>query len=70
MVTFHKKETVCLDANGNSVYYCEGACMASDTKPTAGNIYNGSLLHEIDTGKDFRYDAEGGDWIDPTAEST
>lgn len=39
--------------------------LSSDTKPDAPP--NGSDFLEIDTGKTWYYDADGGDWIDPTA---
>lgn len=34
-------------------------CLSTDTKPSAPN---GSECIEIDTGKIFLYDAEGGEW--------
>lgn len=36
-------------------------CTSTDTKPTAG-VPNGSTCIEIDTGKGYLYDAEGGEW--------
>ena len=38
--------------------YVEGACLSTDTKPTAG-ILNGSSLIEMDTGKVYFYDEAG-----------
>ena len=67
MVTFHKKTYVGYDADGVLQLYCEGACLADDTKPTGAEIMNGSALFEIDTGKTYYYDAESADWVDPTA---
>ena len=37
---------------------------SSDTKPDAPN---GSDFLEINTGKTWYYDADSGEWIDPTA---
>ena len=34
-------------------------CLSTDTKPSAPN---GSLCMEIDTGKVYMFDAEGGEW--------
>lgn len=41
-------------------------CKAADTKPTDG-VPNGSDCLEMDTGKTWYYDAEGNEWLDPTA---
>ena len=38
-------------------------CTSTDTKPTAG-VPNGSTCIEIDTGKGYLYDAEGGEWYE------
>lgn len=35
--------------------------LSTDTKPT-DNIANGSVFFEIDTGKNYRFDREGGEW--------
>lgn len=34
--------------------------LSTDTKPT--DVPNGSEFREMDTGKDFMYDEESGDW--------
>lgn len=39
--------------------------LSGDTKPDAPP--NGSDFLEIDTGKTWYYDADSGEWIDPTA---
>lgn len=36
-------------------------CASTDAKPTTG-VPNGSTCIEIDTGKGYLYDAEGGEW--------
>lgn len=38
-------------------------CLYSDTKPTE-NIANGSIAVEIDTGKVFFFNEEGGAWVE------
>lgn len=48
------------DANGNSVKYCEGSCLSSDTKPI--NWDNGSKLVEMDTGVLYLYDRQNAVW--------
>lgn len=56
-------------ANGEPVeYYGVGDCLSTDTKPTEG-IANGSVLHEMDTSKTFKFDAEGSAWVEVTGES-
>jgi len=67
MVTFHKKTYVGYDADGVLQLYCEGACLAADTKPTDAEIMNGSTMLEVDTGKTWYFDGENSTWIDPTA---
>lgn len=42
---------------GNGLVYIEGACLSSDTKPTAG-IVTGSKFTEADTGDVYMF-AEG-----------
>ena len=48
-------------SHGVGNQYIEGFCLSTDTKPTNG-IENGSQLVEIDTGKLYFYDEEGGIW--------
>lgn len=43
------------------IYYGSGVCLSTDEKPT-GNVENGSMLIEMDTGKVWFYDAENGIW--------
>ena len=45
------------------VYYSEGECLSTDTKPTEG-IGNGSKLLEMDTGKLYMFDAENITWVE------
>lgn len=52
---------------GKRRVYGEGNCRSSDAKPTLiedAGIFNGSKLHELDTGKDFRFDEELNDWVE------
>ena len=51
-------------SNTNMAMHYRG--LADDTKPTDG-IPNGSDFLEMDTGKTWYYDADSGDWVDPTA---
>lgn len=39
--------------------------LSTDTKPT--NVGNGSTLHEIDTGKEYMFDAAGKEWYEQTS---
>ena len=63
MVTFHKSIFIAV-ADGTPTYYKEGACLSTDSKPTGGDLYNGSKLDEIDTGKSYRYNAAGEAWVE------
>ena len=59
MVTWRKATP-----NGPTVY-AVGDCKSSDVKPAAiGDrpLCNGSQLEELDTGRQFRLDAETGSW--------
>ncbi len=47
--------------DGTSIYYKEGDCLESDTKPTEG-IGNGSKLFEMNTGKLFAFDEQHEKW--------
>lgn len=51
-------------SNTNMAMHYRG--MAADSKPTDG-IPNGSDFLEMDTGKTWYFDADSGDWVDPTA---
>ena len=52
--------------NGNDLLEAVKLCgVSADTKPT--NVGNGSTLHEIDTGKDYMFDAEGKEWYEQTS---
>lgn len=50
-------------SNTNMVMHYRG--MSTDTKPDG--VPNGSDFLEINTGKTWYYDADSGEWIDPTA---
>ena len=67
MVTFHKHvltEVATQANNMTATYYKEGTCLSTDEKPTGGDLYNGSKLDEIDTGKSYRYNAAGETWVE------
>ena len=57
MVTFNEQRYVDL----GQVYYV-GDCLSSDTKPTGGNIMNGSKLLEMDTSTLYIYDKASQEW--------
>lgn len=61
MVTWTTRRTMNADTSGRPVYYCEGDCLSTDPKPTAG-IFNGSILVEIDTGSIYKFNADAGTW--------
>lgn len=44
------------------LYYGEGDCLSADTKPT-NNIFNGSVLTEIDTGNIYKFDQSSNSWM-------
>lgn len=55
--------------NGEPVeQYGVGDCLSTDAKPTTG-IANGSVLHEMDTSTTYKYNAEGGEWVEVTGDS-
>ena len=52
--------------NGNPVYYKEGTCDSTDTKPTgnaAKDVSEGSSLVESDTGDVYFYNQKTDSWI-------
>ena len=65
MVTFCK-ETFGGIIEGKAYIYKEGHCLSDDTKPTEGDLYNGSKLLEMDTGKTYYYDFDNATWLDGT----
>ena len=54
MVTFNKT------IYGYGPDYVEGECLSTDKKPV--DVYNGSKLIEMDTGKIYIFDAENMQW--------
>ncbi len=48
--------------------YIQGACLSTDTKPTAGFL-NGRCLFEMVTGKVYFYDEAGTQWLEFGGES-
>lgn len=50
-------------SNTNMVMHYRG--MSTDTKPDG--VPNGSDFFEMDSGKTWYYDADGEEWLDPTA---
>lgn len=56
--------------DGDPCLYKEGHCLSTDSKPTGGDLFNGSKLIEMDTGKTCYYDAENETWLDGTEAAT
>lgn len=52
--------------SGPKDLYGVGDCLSTDAKPTE-NIGNGSVLREMDTGKNFKFDADGAKWLEQPA---
>lgn len=50
-------------SNTNMAMHYRG--LSTDTKPSSAP--NGSDFLEMDTGKMWYFDDDGGDWVDPTA---
>lgn len=62
MVTINNEKWMGKSApTGKALYYREGVCLSTDTKPTEGWA-NGSVLLEMDTSKAYAYDAENAEW--------
>ena len=49
--------------NPHDSFHHKYAGLSTDTKPTDG-VPNGSECREIDTSKDFRFDAEITEWLE------
>ncbi len=47
---------------GNGGYFCAWEGLSTDTKPSGK--YNGSVVHEIDTGKVFSYNEATDTWVE------
>lgn len=60
MITYQESKFITND-DGNAIYYAEGVCLSTDTKPT--DLANGSRLLEMDTGKVYFFDEECGQWL-------
>ena len=56
MITYNVSE------HPSGKHYFEGVCLSSDSKPTGGNICNGSKLLELDTATLYIYDEENNTW--------
>lgn len=69
MVTFYKT-TWGGEVDFETCLYKEGHCLSTDSKPTGGDLYNGSKLIEMDTGKTLYYDAENETWLNGTEAET
>lgn len=67
MVTFYKTTWGGM-VDGEPCIYKEGRCLSTDEKPTGGDLFNGSKLIEMDTGKVCYYDAAGEQWLDGEVE--
>ena len=63
MVRYSEKEMRGFDANGNPVFYGEGSCESTDTKPT-DRVATGSIITEVDTKKVFFYSEETEEWVE------
>jgi hypothetical protein len=64
MVTWSKiKYSGRTKPDGTLIYYKEGDCLSSDTKPTEG-VGNGSKLFEMNTGKLYAFDEKNAKWED------
>ena len=64
MVTWHFSERRLDPLTQSYKRYRKGECLSTDEKPTAEDtdIYNGSRLREMDTGKTYLYDAVSDVW--------
>lgn len=64
MVTYTKEVFVGrqdrVTSGGLPIYYREGSCLSTDTKPT--DCENGSVMLEMDTSKMYMYDAANAEW--------
>lgn len=61
MISYKERTLLNEDASGNRLWYVEGHCLSTDSKPTQ-HIANGSCMIEMDTGKVYFYDQAGGTW--------
>ena len=61
MIRILKSEVVA-KAPDDTVYYVEGSCLSTDTKPTDG-IANGSVMVEVNTGDVYFYNESGEAWV-------
>lgn len=61
MLTWITQKPRRINENGPEDLYSVGDCLSTDTKPVK-NISNGSVLYEMDTGKNFKFDAENSVW--------
>lgn len=55
--------TKCSIYAGQDKVYTESVCLSTDVKPTTG-IANGSTCIEMNTGKKFMYNEDGGEWVE------
>ena len=65
MFRWTKKEQIgykMINGVKKALYHYTGACLSSDTKPTGGDIANGSEAIEMDTSKVCFYDEAGELW--------
>lgn len=61
MLTWSYRRPTQITKDGPTEMYGQGDCLSTDVKPTTG-ISNGSVLHEMDTSKNYKFDAENGLW--------
>ena len=48
------------DSNGITRQLIAGVCLSGDTKPT--DVFNGSILFEMDTSKVYMFDQANNEW--------
>lgn len=64
MVYWNYAQLVTVNNDGSGCYYREGNALSTATKPTGADIYFGSKILEIDTGKVYSYDATTETWLE------
>ena len=60
MLTWYLQDTP--TASGD--VYREGNILSTDSKPTGGDLANGSKLLEMDTAKLYSYNKDGEAWVE------
>lgn len=60
-MTIKVKRALTVDDELDHIYYIEGDCISTETKPTTG-VANGSVLFEEDTSTMYKFDAINEIW--------